>query len=154
MCFSEVNLGANIDLTILEESDFVKVLLNENIGLVLQADSEIEQSFANSGIELYKIGEIAEGNTLIIKNNSDKIELNISDLRDTWFKTSYLLDRKQSKNGMAEERFANYKNQPLVYNFPTHFTGKLPLPKRQLSEKKAVIRSVKWQMPCIWQVLM
>lgn len=144
MCFSEVNLGANIDLTTLSESDFVKVLFNENIGLVLQAHSEIEEVFAQNGIEIYKIGEIAEGNNLVIKNNADSIELNISQLRDTWFKTSYLLDRKQSKNGMAEERFANYKNQPLVYNFPSHFTGKAPSPVEraggEVRPKAAIIR--------------
>ncbi|MFN3850493.1 MAG: phosphoribosylformylglycinamidine synthase [Spirosomataceae bacterium] len=144
MCFSEVNLGANIDLTTLSESDFVKVLFNENIGSVLQAHSEIEEVFAQNGIEIYKIGEIAEGNSLVIKNGSDSIELNISQLRDTWFNTSYLLDRKQSKNGMAEERFANYKNQPLVYNFPAHFTGKAPSPVEraggEVRPKAAIIR--------------
>ena len=28
---------------------------------------------------------------------------------------------------MAQERYTNYKNQPLQFTFPTHFTGKLPV---------------------------
>src|SRR5690606_34863872 len=32
----------------------------------------------------------------------------------------------QSKNGMADERFKNYKVQPLAFQFPTQFEGKKP----------------------------
>ncbi|KKL49479.1 hypothetical protein LCGC14_2315110 [marine sediment metagenome] len=49
--------------------------------------------------------------------------LNLESLRDTWFKTSYLLDDKQTANGLAQERFDNYKEQPLHYVFPTKFDG-------------------------------
>jgi phosphoribosylformylglycinamidine synthase len=58
-------------------------------------------------------------------NNSDTFELSISESRDTWYNTSFLLDQKQTANGLAQERFNNYKNQPLQFTFPTHFTGKL-----------------------------
>ncbi len=53
--------------------------------------------------------------------------LDIPTLRNTWFKTSFLLDQKQTKNNKAKERFDNYKNQALQYTFPSHFTGKLPI---------------------------
>uniref|UniRef100_UPI00366E408A phosphoribosylformylglycinamidine synthase subunit PurQ n=1 Tax=Plantactinospora endophytica TaxID=673535 RepID=UPI00366E408A len=62
---------------------------------------------------------------LNIKNGSDIFALSIAELRDTWYRTSYLLDQKQTANGLAKDRFDNYKNQPLKYTFPTHFTGKL-----------------------------
>ena len=42
-----------------------------------------------------------------------------------WFKTSYLLDRKQSFNGKARERFENYKQQPIEMQFPKGFKGTL-----------------------------
>jgi phosphoribosylformylglycinamidine synthase len=125
MSFADVNLGAKYDLSSLNESDLVKILFAENIGIVLQADAEIESEFKNKGIELCKIGEVVEGNTVSIKHNSDELNLNISELRDVWFKTSYLLDRRQSKNERAEARYENYKNQPLKYTFPKHFDGKL-----------------------------
>ena len=34
--------------------------------------------------------------------------------------------RNKRANGLAEERFINYKYQALDYTFPTHFTGKIP----------------------------
>lgn len=48
----------------------------------------------------------------------------VTETRDTWFKTSYLLDRKQSGAEKAKERYDNYKVQPLQYTFPEHFDGK------------------------------
>src|SRR5690606_27382355 len=65
---------------------------------------------------------------LSITHNNEKLDFNISELRDVWYKTSYLLDSKQTKNNKAKERFDNYKNQPLKYKFPSYFTGKLSSP--------------------------
>ena len=62
---------------------------------------------------------------LIIKEGDDEYAFDIDTLRDCWYKTSYLLDRKQSMNGMAKERFENYKQQPLEMKFNKGFTGKL-----------------------------
>ena len=47
----------------------------------------------------------------------------VDHLRDLWFKTSYLLDRKQSGSKCAEMRFENYKKQPIRYRFPVGFKG-------------------------------
>lgn len=127
MCFADVNLGANYDLSALKESDTVKVLFNENISIVFQADASVEAEFVKNKIEIFNIGTVVEGNTVTIKNNADTFTFNVSETRDTWYKTSFLLDSKQSKNGMAQERYNNYKNQPLQFTFPTHFTGKLPV---------------------------
>lgn len=137
MCFSEVNLGANISLNGLGESDLVKILFAENIGLVLQANAEIEENFKNDGIDLIKIGEVVEGENLIINH----LTLNINHLRDVWYKTSFLLDSKQSKNGVAAERYNNYKNQPLKYTFPAQFDGKKPsIDSSKPRPKAAIIR--------------
>jgi phosphoribosylformylglycinamidine synthase len=46
-------------------------------------------------------------------------EFDIDSLRDTWYKTSYLLDRDQSMNGMAKKRYTNYKKQPIEMKFTT-----------------------------------
>jgi phosphoribosylformylglycinamidine synthase len=141
MCFAEVNLGANFDLSALQERDTVKALFNENISLVFQADTAVEAVFAQNGIEIFKIGTVAEGNSVTVKNNNDSFTFNVSESRDTWYKTSFLLDSKQSKNGMAQERYTNYKNQPLQFNFPANFDGKLPvLAKGAARPKAAIIR--------------
>ena len=143
LCFADVNLGANYDLSPLKEADTVKAFFNENIAVVFQADASIEVDFAKAGVEVFNIGSVVEGNSVTIKNNSDSFTFNVAETRDTWYKTSFLLDSKQSKNGMAQERYNNYKNQPLQFTFPTHFTGKLSDITSGVVEKKpkaAIIR--------------
>ncbi len=141
MSFAEVNLGAQYDLTVLGEGDSVKTLFNENIAVVFQADESIEQVFNENNIEIFNIGSVREGNTVDLKNNEDSFTFDILETRDTWYKTSYLLDRKQSRNGMAEERYSNYKLQPLTYSFPVHFDGKLPqIDASKPRPKAAIIR--------------
>jgi phosphoribosylformylglycinamidine synthase len=126
LTFAEVDLGANYDLSDLKEKDTVKALFNENIGIVFQANQAIEDDFKKEGISIHKIGEVTNKPIVNIKNNLDSFEFNVSEIRDTWYKTSFLLDQKQSKNGTAEERYSNFKNQPLRFNFPSGFEGKLP----------------------------
>ncbi|MCG7502429.1 phosphoribosylformylglycinamidine synthase [Tenacibaculum sp. Mcav3-52] len=126
LCFADVNIGANLDLSALNEADSIKLLFAENSGIVFQAtDASVEQTLADNNIEFFKIGSVTESDRLNIKNGADVFALSIAELRDTWYKTSYLLDQKQTANGLAKDRFDNYKNQPLQYTFPTHFTGKL-----------------------------
>ena len=127
ICFAEVNLGAEVDLSRIQASDFVKALFNENIAVIIQADASVEDAFESAGIDLVKIGKPSPGNTLSIQHKAEHVNLNISELRDTWFKTSWLLDRKQSANDTADDRFRNYKNQPLSYSFPLQHTGERPV---------------------------
>lgn len=126
LCFADNDLGAEIDLSSLGESDTIKVLFSENAGIVFQSkDDSIEQLLNTAQVNFKKIGEVLPDNELIIRNGGMEMGLNISSLRDTWFKTSYLLDNKQTANGLAKARFENYKEQPLQYKFPSHFTGNL-----------------------------
>ena len=141
MCFADVNLGANLDLSRLGEDDLVKILFSENCGIVFQTseDNEVEKLLSEKNIDFIKLGSVTSSETLQLKHPQQDLSFSITEMRDAWFKTSYLLDQKQSANGMAGERFRNYKNQPLQYSFPKHFTGKLPiLGERRL--KAAIIR--------------
>ncbi|MBY8962564.1 phosphoribosylformylglycinamidine synthase [Flavobacterium sp. D11R37] len=128
MSFAEVNLGAEYDLTALNEADTVKALFAENIAVVVQADAAVETVFTANGINFTKIGAPKEGDTVTVKNGDDILTFDIAETRDTWFETSYLLDQKQSGEQKAKERYVNYKTQPLVYKFPEHFTGKILSP--------------------------
>lgn len=139
LSFAEVDLGATYDLSVLGEADTVKTLFNENIAVVFQADAAIEAFFAAQNVEIFKIGTVTEGDLVTIQNNADTFTFNVNETRDTWFKTSYLLDAKQSRNGMAEARYANYKNQPLDYQFPAHFTGKAAVISSAVERPKAAI---------------
>ena len=126
LCFSMPNLGAEIDLTALGEKDSIKVLFAENSGIVFQAKNDsIETELEHSNIQFFKIGNVTNSDVLGVINHKDVFTMTISRLRDMWYKTSFLLDQKQTANNLAEARFNNYKNQALDYKFPNHFTGKL-----------------------------
>jgi len=127
LCFADVDLGATLDLSSLGEEDTIKLLFAENAGVVFQAkDDTIETTLKAAGIDFKKIGTVTQESTLTINNGGMEMGLNIVSLRDTWFKTSYLLDNKQTANGLAKDRFDNYKHQALDYVFPIGFEGKLP----------------------------
>ncbi len=127
MCFADVNTGAELDLSSLNEKDSFKILFAENSGIVIQSkDASIESVLTEANIEFHNIGEVTESDTLSVINDRDVFIMTVSRLRDVWYKTSFLLDQKQTANNLAEDRFNNYKNQPLQYTFPKQFTGKLP----------------------------
>ena len=143
MCFADVNLGAKIDFSPeasgFEEKDLIKILFSENIGIVVQAksDTEVESKLNANNVSFYKIGTATNEATLDLGLST----FDIKEYRDIWFKTSFLLDQKQSKNGTAQARFENYKNQALNYTFPAHFTGKKPvIDASQARPKAAIIR--------------
>lgn len=124
MCFADVNLAADFDLSNLNENDTVKVLFSENIGIVFQADASVETVLAQNNISFFNIGKVKDGNTVTIKNGSQNLSVDVAEARDTWYKTSYLLDKKQSGELKAKERFENYKKQPLQFKFPEHLQEK------------------------------
>jgi phosphoribosylformylglycinamidine synthase len=139
LCFADRNLGADYDLSALNEEDSLKLLFSENAGIVFQADSSAEKILSENGVEFFNIGTVNNSEKVSIKNNEDSFDLDVSELRDVWYKTSYLLDNKQTANGLAKDRFDNYKNQTLQYSFPEHFTGKLPIISSSAVRPKAAI---------------
>ena len=142
MCFADTNLGAELDLSKLNEEDSAKVLFNENSGIVFQAkDNSVENILKENGVEFFKLGLVTKTAELKIVNFSDNFIFDIEQYRDTWFKTSYLLDQKQSGKTKATERYNNYKQQPLSYKFPENFSGKLPkIDTGKAKIKAAIIR--------------
>ncbi|MCF6212827.1 MAG: phosphoribosylformylglycinamidine synthase [Flavobacteriaceae bacterium] len=127
MCFADVNVGAQIDLTDLNEEDSVKMLFAENAGLVIQTfqSETLESLLKTNGIDFIQIGTAVKSADLNIKNDVSDFNFNIAQYRDVWYETSYLLDQHQSGKIKAKERFDNYKKQPLKFKFPEEFTGKL-----------------------------
>ena len=137
LCFADINLGADFDISALNEEDSIKVLFSENSGLVFQGDASIETILSENNIEFFTIGTANNSGIVNIKNNEDNFSFDVATMRDVWYKTSFLLDQKQTANGLAQDRFDNYKNQPLQYTFPKHFTGKLPIKKRKRKTKSS-----------------
>ncbi|MFZ1750197.1 MAG: phosphoribosylformylglycinamidine synthase subunit PurQ, partial [Saprospiraceae bacterium] len=145
MCFADTNLGADIDLSSLDVNDSIRLLFAENVGIVFQvvqgAENIIKALFDDLGMEVHLIGKATSTPVLNIKNKEDKYLLDIPKYRDIWYKTSYLMDIRQSGAIKARERFDNYKNQSLQFEFPNGFDGKLPvLPTNGKRIKAAVIR--------------
>ncbi len=127
MCFADVNLGATIDLSKIETPDLVKILLAENSGILIQTKTTeaVEQALQAQKITYHKIGEATDDSELRIVRNNTTLKFDIAEYRDYWYKASHLLDKKQSKQETADQRFNNYKIQPLQYKFPTQFNGRL-----------------------------
>lgn len=139
MCFADVNIGANLDISGLGEEDSIKVLFAENAGIVFQADTSVEETLHANNIEFFNIGNVTDSATVNIKNHEDNFTFDVAATRDTWYKTSFLLDQKQTANNLATARYENYKNQPLTYTFPTHFTGLLDSAR---SDKKRPLAAI------------
>jgi len=125
MCFSENNIGANIDLNQFKEKDLIRLLFSESLGIVFQGKTEIEEVLNTNNINFINIGKVSNNSKLGLKSNSNNIIIDISKYRDIWFKTSYLLDQKQSGKIKAKERFENFKKHPLNFKFPNNFNGKI-----------------------------
>ena len=131
MCFANKTGGLHINLyNLCKDGDVVKTLFAENPGVVVEVSDCHKEEFAkfmeDRGVAYAKIGyPVPDSRTLVVKNGSVEHTLDIDALRDTWYKTSYLLDRKQSFNGCAAERYKNYKDQPLEMSFNDGFTGTL-----------------------------
>lgn len=142
MCFANLETGANLDLSAFDETDLIKILFAENSGIVIQAkvDEELEKELKINDIDFIKIGQATATEVLNIQKDTEQISLEIPYWRDAWFKTSYLLDIRQSGENYAKERFDNYKKQPLQFDFPSHFNGKIPAITNEKRPKAAVIR--------------
>ena len=129
MTFANREGGMNIDLSAFEGNDMVKILFAENPGAVIQiADSDIatvEALLDKAEISYAQIGKPDPLRYIVVQKDSFCHCFDIDDMRNAWYETSHLLDRKQSFNGCADERAKNYKNQSLEMKFKEDFTGKL-----------------------------
>ena len=127
MCFSSQNISAELDLSALNEKDIIKVLFSENTGIIFQSKNNLaEKILIENNIEVFKIGNVKTGSKITIKHNDESFLFDVKKYRDFWYKTSTLIDKKQTSNNLAEIRYNNYKKQPLKFNFPKKFKGIMP----------------------------
>lgn len=146
MCFPNCDYGMSVDFTIFDEDDFIKLMFNENPGVVLQVEN-IElalELLETNNIKHHVFGSVIKKPVLEIVHQDKNYELIIEQLRDVWFETSYMFDRKQSGDAHAHSRFKNYKQQDLHFSFDQDFTGKasqygIDLSRRHKTGTKAAI---------------
>ncbi|MEI8008668.1 MAG: phosphoribosylformylglycinamidine synthase [bacterium] len=143
MNFPNTKGGMKIDLSYVD-APLANMLFSENPGIVIQTQDDI--SIELEGLSFYEIGTYSEGREVSIIKGATDISFDIHDLREKWYLTSFLLDKVQSGEKCATNRYHNYNEQPLNFIFPKNFTGKFDQyaidPKRRKSSgiKAAIIR--------------
>jgi phosphoribosylformylglycinamidine synthase len=146
MCFPSNQIGLKIKADRLHEKDLVKALFAENPGVLIQVKN-IERTRAvleNYGISYISIADVyLDGKVEILDTD---VILDVAEMRDFWFKSSYLLDKKQSGEKLALDRFNNYKTQSLSYKFAEQWEGTFdafginPYRKESSGKRAAIIR--------------
>ena len=151
MTFANTEGGIHVNLHDLEGDDLVRLLFAENPGVVIQVSDkhkdELRKFLDAEGVGYAKIGyPTPKCREVVVRKDDTELHFDIDALRDKWYKTSYLLDRKQSMNGMARERYANYKKQPVEMRFHPGFKGTLasyginPDRRKKTGVRAAIIR--------------
>lgn len=150
MTFAQVDLGIAADLKAIKGIDDISTFFSEQPALLLQVANEdledIKTLFNHIDASFLEIGSPIGEPILSIQTNTQSYLMDIASLRDTWYKTSYLLDQKQSGEDLAKQRFDNYKHQPLSFAFPEGFEGQYgalgldPDRKGKTGIKAAIIR--------------
>ncbi len=150
MTFSQVDLGIAANLKGIKGIDDISTFFSEQPALLIQVANEdledIKTLFDTIEASYLELGSPIGEPILSIQTNTQSYLMDVSSLRDTWYKTSYLLDQKQSGEDLAKQRFDNYKKQPLSFTFPEGFEGRYealglnPDRKEKTGIKAAIIR--------------
>ncbi|MBB3187887.1 phosphoribosylformylglycinamidine synthase [Microbacter margulisiae] len=135
MCFANTKGGLSVNLKELQtilcpkesmEASLVTLLFAENPAAVIQVEdkAKVEALLQQYGVRFATIATPEAQRTLII-GNEENLVFDIDYLRDLWYKPSYLLDRRQSGETLALQRYQNYKQIPLSFRFNPGFNGSL-----------------------------
>ncbi len=146
MCFPSQQLGLDVKLDRLHEQDLVKALFAENPGILIQVtdDNAVENLLAEADVDYVELATVNESGKITFDGKN--LILDVAELRDVWYRSSFLLDKKQSGEKLATERFHNYKNQPLSYDFAADWKGSFeasginPFRQEKGKAKAAIIR--------------
>ena len=146
MNFANTEMGMEINLKDFDKEDFTSVMFCEKPSVVIQVttDGKAKQLLREMGVRFKVIGKPCVKRQITIRHAGHDYLFDIDALRDVWFRSSYLLDCKQSGERKALERYENYKKQYLHYSLGRGFTGKakdlgIVMNRRKKSGVKAAI---------------
>ncbi len=130
MTFANTSGGLEIDLSEFRDPDTVKVLFAENPAVVLQVENshmpQVKRELTRLMLPFKVIGRpVARRRTFHVVNGEAEYTFDINEMRDLWYRSSWLLDRDQCAADRADDRFRNYRRQPLKYKLPKQFKGTL-----------------------------
>ena len=147
MCFANREGGLTVNLTEMDEADTVKILFSQNPGVIIQVsdEAEIEEFLLEHGIRFYNIGHPVRDRKIFVENGTAQFVFDIDHYRSLWYRSSYLLDRRQSGPILAKERFDNHGSKAVEFdlkNFKGSFSalGITPERKAQTGVRAAIIR--------------
>ncbi len=126
MLFAQPGIGLEVNLSVFDESDIIKLLFSENPGVILQVN-DVDYAMVllhDAGIRYHVIGKPSFRRFLTLRYHDGNQEIDIDNMRKLWFHTSYLLDQKQSGEELAKMRYKNFANQPLSFDFGDKFKGR------------------------------
>ena len=146
MNFANCDYGMDIDLRGIGEEDIVKLMFSENPGVIIQVEdaNAVVPVLKKNNLKFHVIGTVIPEFKIDVHHQSGNYILDIDRLRDVWYETSYMFDRKQSGEGPSHCRFRNFKRQDLKFDFTKGFKGTaadfgLQLSRRKTSGIKAAI---------------
>ncbi len=146
MNFANTEMGMELNLKDFDKEDFTSVMFCEKPSVVLQVtdDGAAKKLLRQLGVRFKVLGKPTVKRQITIRHAGHDYLFDIDALRDVWYRSSYLLDRKQCGERKALERFENYKKQYLHYSFGRGFTGKakdlgIVMNRRKKSGIKAAI---------------
>ncbi|AFL84869.1 phosphoribosylformylglycinamidine (FGAM) synthase, synthetase domain protein [Belliella baltica DSM 15883] len=146
MTFPSTKVGLTVKTDRLAGNDIIKSLFAENPGVLIQVvnPERTRAVLANQGIDYIPLATV--NLTGKVELTGLNMELDVAEMRDTWFKSSYLLDKKQSGEKLAAARFEHYKSQALSYTFGQNWEGTFdsfslnPYRKEKSGKTAAIIR--------------
>jgi phosphoribosylformylglycinamidine synthase len=145
MTFADNELGIDVDFSALNENDPAKILFAENTGLIIQVKdaTKVAAALKTQGIDFLNIGGLGKAGEVNVNTGECWYSFDVAQLRDVWYKTSYLLDKNQAGAELAKERYESYKTNELTWNF-NDFSGKasdlgVDLKRRKPTGTKAAI---------------
>ncbi|MBE0640759.1 MAG: phosphoribosylformylglycinamidine synthase subunit PurQ, partial [Bacteroidales bacterium] len=127
MVFPLQGMGIEVDSSDVDTTDILKVLFAERPAVVVQTDKPdvLLDLLENSKVEGCLIARPRFGAKMNWKHREWSGSWDLSQLRQSWMRTSYLLDQRQCLPSLARHRFENVVNQPLGFIFPEGFSGQL-----------------------------
>jgi len=118
MCFANREGGLAVNLTEIGERDTVRMLYSQNPGVIIQVSDEMdaEEYLYERMISFFSIGHPVAERKIFVANGESRFEFDIDGCRSSWYRSSYLLDRRQSGNELARERFENHGNKRVEFD--------------------------------------
>lgn len=139
MAFPTIASGFNLKPDLPKNHSAAEFLFSEQPGVVIQVTNlaTVGVMIREAGLPFNVLGEVTQDGTATLLIGTQTLKLSVAELRSTWFRSSFLLDRKQSGLEHATERLNHFAVQPLSYIFPKHFTGRFSSYKLDPQRKAA-----------------